>query len=152
MKKSQSMHHNTKIKIYDIHYTKGFRVFFSLTIVVVPHFIIDHNFELLKNQKIADIFQEFFDDIHGIQEVDMICYVIENGSNHLNLSSIFGKDLERNINYIRSSYLDSTYSSWEDITQCFFHRLNKMSKTSLSLTKLVLKERKKIEAALIEFQ
>jgi hypothetical protein len=145
-----TIHRKNCIRIYYIHHSKGFRVPYSLTIVVSPRFGNSEDSQLLRNQKLAEMFQEVLEDIDGIKELDMICNVMEKTDNHQLDLSVFGKDAKENINNLQPfSCLDET-SSWKIKAKRFFFALAKKNKLSLSLTILVLEERKKIEATLAE--
>jgi hypothetical protein len=143
--------HKNCFKIYEIHYTNGFRFPFSLTIVVSPQIYDSKGLGYLRKPNIVDIFQEFLGCIDGIKELDMICNILESGTNQFDFS-IFGKDVIENINHWPPlSILDDKYSSLEMSRKCFV-ALTKKNKNSLLLTKLVLKKRKQIEATIRKLQ
>jgi hypothetical protein len=143
--------HKNCFKIYEIHYTNGFRFPFSLTIIVSPQIYDSKELEYLRKPNIVEIFQEFLECIDGIKELDMICNILETGTNQFDFS-IFGKDLVENINHWPPlSILEDKQSSLEMSRKCFV-ALSKKKKNSLLLTKQVLKKRKQIEATIMKLK
>ena len=61
------------ILVYDIHQTEGFRIPYSLTIVVTPYSgDWEDSGQLFRDQKIAEMFGEFTEATDGIKELEMI--------------------------------------------------------------------------------
>jgi hypothetical protein len=141
------------LSIYDIHYTKGFLIPYSLTMVVIPYFVDSkHKEQLLKDQKEAEIFQKFLEDDEGIKELDMVCNVMGEIDINKSFLSIFGKDIAESItNLLPFNYLQGD-TSWKEVNQSFFDMITSRTKKTLLLTKQVLKERKKIEEAVMELE
>jgi hypothetical protein len=136
------------ILVYDIHQTEGFRIPYSLMIVVTPYSGDWEDSErLFRDQKVAKMFGEFMEATDGIKELDMICNVtIKTSKIKQPFLSIFGKDIERNINNweLTADFL-SDDGPWRVVVLHFFSVLAKMKPKSLLLTKSVLNERKKLE-------
>ena len=137
------------ILVYDIHQIEGFRIPYSLTIVVTPYSgDWEDSGQLFRDQKIAEMFGEFTEATDGIKELEMICnLVMTNIDDHRKpFLSIFGNDVAENISNweLTVDFLRDTYS-WQGIVQHFFTILASMRPKSLLLTKLVLDERKNLE-------
>ena len=63
------------ITVYKINFADGFRVDYSLTIINTPNYV-DEDAE--KNKQITDVIRKFFaDDVSGIQQVDMVGFVVD---------------------------------------------------------------------------
>ena len=140
------------VSVYDIHHAKGFRIPYSLTIAVIPYLLEDSTGQLFKDQKVAEIFQEFLEDIDGIKELDMICNVMVHTDTNQSFLPLLGKDTAESINYLQPfNYLEGD-TSWKELNQGFFDMLTKKTTKSMLLTKQVLKERKKIDDAVIELE
>ncbi|XP_045032398.1 uncharacterized protein LOC123474384 [Daphnia magna] len=143
------------ISVYDIHYAQGFRIPYSLTIVVTPYLADSEESEFFRNQTIAEILRGFIADKEGIQELDIICnvYLITKADTSRSVLSIFGKDVEENVNNweLTEDFLGDLVS-WREIIQHFFFMLARMKTKSLSLTKMVLDERRKMEMAVEKLQ
>ncbi|KAI9562745.1 hypothetical protein GHT06_010199 [Daphnia sinensis] len=137
------------ISVYDIHYAQGFRIPYSLTIVVTPYLVDSEESEIFGNHKIAEILREFIEDKEGVQELDMICNVITKADSNLSVLSMFGKDVEENLNSweLTEDFLGDS-DSWREVILHFFFMLARMKKKFLSLTKLVLDERSKLKLEL----
>jgi len=137
------------ISVYDIHHVEGFRIPYSLTIVVTPYSGDSEDpARLFEDQKAAEIFNRFLEDKQGIQELDMICNLVANNSNNSNqpFLSIFGNDVAENINsWELSVNFLSESRTWSTVIQHFFSVLTVMKPKPLILTKLVLEERKSLE-------
>ncbi|XP_046656045.1 uncharacterized protein LOC124349460 isoform X2 [Daphnia pulicaria] len=136
------------IKVYDIHHSCGFRVTYSLTIITMPTYDANSDdTQLFRDQNIAKMFLEFFEDEGGVQELDMICHIEADGNQHY-LLSIFGNDVKDNNNcWMPTDYFGDN-CKWQDGIQRFFVALAKKETKSLSLTRQVLEERKHMEAML----
>ncbi|XP_046450711.1 uncharacterized protein LOC124198736 [Daphnia pulex] len=139
------------ISVYDIHHADGFRIPYSLTIVVVSYSgdSADDSGQLFRDQKVAVVFNRFLEEKNGIQELDMICNLVINNTNDNHrrpFLSIFGNDVADNINNweLTESFVSDS-RSWNTVIQHFFSVLSTMKPKSLILTKLVLEERKKLE-------
>ncbi|XP_059352855.1 uncharacterized protein LOC132087724 [Daphnia carinata] len=133
------------ISVYDIHYVQGFRIPYSLTIVVTPYLADSEGLDFFGNQKIAEILSGFVEDKEGIKELDMICNVITKADTNRSVLSIFAKDVEENVNSweLTEDFLGNL-DSWREVIQHFFAMLARMKAKSLSLTKAVLDQRKKL--------
>jgi hypothetical protein len=145
---------SNRISVYDIHHTEGFRIPYSLKIVVTPYFGEDSG-QLFRDQKVAETFNAFLEDKYGIQELDMICNLVisSTGYHRQPFLSIFGKDVEKNINNweLTEDFL-SDNRLCKTLIHHFFSVLATMKPKSLSSTKLVLDERKKMKGALNDLQ
>jgi hypothetical protein len=141
------------ISVYDIHHAEGFRIPFSLTIVVTPY-SGDSEEELFRDGKMAEMFREFMDARDGIQELDMICNVtVDTGGRKQQFLSIFGKDMGKNINNWKLSVdFLSDKGPWQPVVRHFFTVLATMKTASLLTTKLVLNERKRLEVTVGQLQ
>ncbi|EFX87855.1 hypothetical protein DAPPUDRAFT_234300 [Daphnia pulex] len=143
--------HSNCISVYDIHHADGFRIPFSLTIVVTPYSgDSEDSDQLFRDRKVAEMFREFIEGKDGIQELDMICNVtVETGEIKQPFLSIFGKDVEKNINNWKLSVdFLSDKGPWQAVVHHFFTVLATMQPKSVLFTKLVLDERKKMAARL----
>ncbi|EFX87854.1 hypothetical protein DAPPUDRAFT_234299 [Daphnia pulex] len=143
------------ISVYDIHHTEGFRIPFSLTIVVTPYSgDSEDSGQLFRDRKVAEMFREFLDAGDGIQELDMICNVtVETGGRKQQFLSIFGKDMGKNINNWKLSVdFLSDKGPWQAVVQHFFTVLATMKTAPLLTTKLVLNERKRLEVTVGQLQ
>jgi hypothetical protein len=119
----------SNISVYEIYNLKGFRVNYSLTLVISPSFSNTTNFEFYQHKKIKYVFQNFFEDKNGIHELDMICHVNMKSSNNQSALSIFGKYVwESNSNWEPFNYLNGTCKR-QDIPQRFFGEPDKMKKS-----------------------
>ncbi len=67
-KEDQSNH----ISVYDIHHAEGFRISYSLTIVNTPSYSTTDTTTLFRNRKLIQTFREFFEDVNGIHEIDLV--------------------------------------------------------------------------------
>ena len=139
------------ILVYDIHQTEGFRIPYSLTIVISPYSADwEDSGQLFRDQKIAEMFREFTEATDGINELDMICNInVKTSKMKQPFLSIFGKNVEENINNweLTECFL-SDIGSWESVVQHFFVVLERMKPKSLLLTNSVLNERKELEGTL----
>ena len=192
------------ITVYDIPHVDGFRVPYSLTIVDTPGYV-DTKYN--KDKEITEMIRQFFTNKEGIQQLDVVGFVIPASLPRLtstqmyifdSVLSIFGKDVKENINFLltfsdtqippvmsaiieanlpclsdeqsgqplyhkfnNSGFFCSNKSSsdsdhtlekffWKmgmENFEKFFNELAAMTTKSLSLTKEVLEERKRLEAA-----
>ena len=136
------------ILVYDIHQTEGFRIPYSLTIVVTPYIAgWEDSKQLFRDQKVAEMFHDFMEATDDTKELDMICNInVKTSKIKQPFLSIFGKDVERNINNweLTADFL-SDDGPWRVVVLHFFSVLAKMKPKSLLLTKSVLNERKKLE-------
>ncbi|XP_046450709.1 uncharacterized protein LOC124198733 [Daphnia pulex] len=147
--------HSNCIYVYDIHHTFGFRIPFSLTIVVTPHSgDSEDSGQLFRDRKVAEMFLDFIEAKDGIKELDMICNVtVETGGRKQQFLSIFGKDVEKNINNWKLSVdFLSDKGPWQAVVHHFFIVLATMKTAPLLLTKMVLHERKKMEEVVDRLQ
>ena len=145
--------HSNCLSVYDIHHAEGFRIPYSLTIVVTPY-SGDWEEQLFRDQRVAEMFREFTEAKDGIKELDMICNVtVETGGIKQPFLSIFGKDVEENINNwnLSVNFLSGS-GPWQAVVQHFFAVLAIMKTAPLLLTKLVLYERKKMEEVVYRLQ
>jgi hypothetical protein len=147
--------HSNCISVYDIHHTFGFRIPFSLTIVVTPYSgDSEDSGQLFRDRKVAEMFLDFIEAKDGIKELDMICNVtVETGEIKQPFLSIFGKDVEKNINNWKLSVdFLSDKGPWQVVVHHFFTVLATMKTAPLLLTKMVLHERKKMEEVVNRLQ
>ena len=141
------------ISVYEIHHEKEFRIPCSLTIVVT-RYSGDWEEQLFRDQRVDEMFREFMGAKDGIKELDMICNVtVETSETKQPLLSIFGKDVEENLsNLVLSKNFANDKGSWQVVVQHFFAVLATMTTKSLSFTKLVLDERRKMASTLNKLQ
>ena len=144
--------HTNCISVYDIHHAEGFRIPYSLTIVVTPY-SGDLEQQLFRDQRVAEMFREFMDAEDGINELDMICNLNSADSMNQPFLSIFGKDMVKNINNWKLSVdFLRDQGPWQEVVQHFFTVLAKMKTASLLMTKLVLNERKRLDVTVGQLQ
>ena len=207
--RSQSESQTSCIKVYDIHHVDGFRVRYSLTIVDTPGY--GDTKGLKRDQEITQMIRQFFEVQGGIQELDVIGFVVPASLPRLtptqmyifdSVLAIFGKDVKENINFMltfadgqdppvlsaitdanlpclkhpetghplhhkfnNSGFFCSNHGTgtverfnkffWEmgmKNFDKFFNVLATMNTKSLSLTKEVLGERKRLEATIDALQ
>ncbi|EFX69482.1 hypothetical protein DAPPUDRAFT_113639 [Daphnia pulex] len=100
---SQTSH----ITAYVIHHAEGFRIPYSLTIVDTPGYGDTKGLD--RDQEITDMVRKFFEDDRGIQELDVIGFVVQASLPRLtptqkyifdSVLSIFGNDVKENINFL----------------------------------------------------
>ena len=102
-----------KVIVYDIHHAEGFHT---------PSYVDQ---DPARKLEISKTISTFFSDENGIQEVDMVSFVVDSSQSELlplhlyisfSLISIFGVDIKENINYIfnYSDELNKSYF-WSDI-------------------------------------
>lgn len=133
--------HTNLIQIYDIHHVEGFTIPFSLTIVNTSCYVTNtDNFVLFRDREIAQLLLDLLEAKHGIQDVDMICYVIADTGVTSPILSIFHSDVKDNINCWQPSDHLSKDCNWRKVSQTFFTILSTMKTKSLSTTRQVLKE------------
>ena len=103
-KASQAHSQTETVTAYDIYWTPGMRIDFSLTIVDTPGYGDTRGIE--RDQQITEIVKQFFNDRYGIQEVNAVGFVVAASSVRLTptqryvfdkILEIFSKDIERNI-------------------------------------------------------
>ncbi|EFX64709.1 hypothetical protein DAPPUDRAFT_333912 [Daphnia pulex] len=104
---SKAESQTSRITAYDIHHAEGFRIPYSLTIVDTPGY--GDTKGLNRDQEITDMVRKFFEDKSGIQELDVIGFVVQASLPRLtptqkyifdSVLSIFGKDVKENINFL----------------------------------------------------
>ncbi|XP_046639892.1 uncharacterized protein LOC124321020 [Daphnia pulicaria] len=104
---SKAESQTSRITAYDIHHAEGFRIPYSLTIVDTPGY--GDTKGLNRDQEITDMVRKFFEDDRGIQELDVIGFVVQASLPRLtptqkyifdSVLSIFGKDVKENINFL----------------------------------------------------
>jgi hypothetical protein len=97
----------SRITAYDIHHAEGFRIPYSLTIVDTPGYGDTKGLE--RDLEITEMVRKFFEDKNGIQELDMVGFVVQAFFPRLSptqiyifdsVLSIFGNDLKENINFL----------------------------------------------------
>jgi GTP-binding protein EngB required for normal cell division len=100
---SQTSH----ITAYVIHHAEGFRIPYSLTIVDTPGYGDTKGLD--RDQEITNMVRKFFEDDRGIQELDVIGFVVQASLPRLtptqkyifdSVLSIFGNDVKENINFL----------------------------------------------------
>ena len=139
--------HTNCIKVYDVHHSGGFRVPFSLTIIAAPSYDVNTNdSQLFRDQNLAKMLLGLFENNRGIHELDMICNVVTETVFNQSFMSIFGKDIAGSITNWQSFNCLGDTCSWQEVRQRFLVSLSDKNVNSLSLTKLVLEERKQMEA------
>lgn len=96
------------VAAYEFHYTKGFRIPFSLTIVDIPC-LGDIN-GLYKDKELKEMMSSFFNLEHGIQGVDMVGLVAKSQGLEAIMETfesyllpVWGKDLNGSIGYMVTS-------------------------------------------------
>ncbi|KZS17502.1 Uncharacterized protein APZ42_016359 [Daphnia magna] len=136
------------IRVYVIHHSVGFRIPFSLTIVHTPSYRDVENGELFRHRKLTRLFREFFEDEHGIEELDMVCNLLLKDGANSSLLSIFGYDIEENVHCFLPK--DDSFPT-TDFLQRFFSTLVSMKTNSLKLTKEVLHVMKRLEKTMEAF-
>ena len=95
------------VTVYEINFANGFRVDYSLTIINTPNYAEE---DAEKNMQITELIRDFFDDdVTGIQQVDMVGFVVNSSECELesvdlyiycSLISIFGNGIKENVNFI----------------------------------------------------
>lgn len=136
------------ITVYNIHHSAGFQIPFSLTIIHTPSYIDVGDGKLFRHRKLTRLFREFFDEEHGIENLDMVCnLLLKDGANNSFLS-IFGYDVEENVHCFLPK--DNSFPS-VDFIQRFFSMLVSMKPKSLTLTKEVLHVMKRLEKTMDAF-
>ena len=129
------------VTVYEINSAKGFRVDFSLTIINTPDYVGE---DAEKNKQNTETIRKFFDDdVSGIQQVDMVGFVLDSSECELepvnlyiycSLISIFDNGIKENVNFL------CNYDSGEDppllsaifeeglvVGQSLFHKLENSS-------------------------
>ena len=105
--KSQMHSHTSCITTYDIHHADGFRIPYSVTIVDTPGYGDTRGFQ--KDQEITEMIRKFFNDKNGIQEFDVVGFVVPFYFPRLthtlryifdSMLSIFDKDVEESITFL----------------------------------------------------
>ena len=99
------------VTVYEINFANGFRVDYSLTIINTPNYAEE---DAEKNMQITELIRDFFDDdVTGIQQVDMVGFVVNSSECELesvdlyiycSLISIFGNGIKENVNFIVDTY------------------------------------------------
>lgn len=74
------------VAIYDIFHREGFKTPSSLTIIDTPSYVDD---DPAKNQKITDMIRKFFDHKGGIQQVNMVGFVMDSSVPHPTASQFY---------------------------------------------------------------
>ncbi|XP_045024272.1 uncharacterized protein LOC123469398 [Daphnia magna] len=102
--KSQAHSQTNKVTTYDFYEMKGFRLDYSLTIVNTPGF--GHTGGIERDKKIMQQIQDYFKCPHGIQQLEVVCFVVQSPLARLTETQqyifdqilyIFGKDIKDNI-------------------------------------------------------
>jgi len=136
------------ISVYDIHHAEGFRTPFSITIVHTPCYNAE-NTALFGNGKLIQTFREFFEDVDRISELDLVCNVVLKDRVRDSFLSIFGYDVEENINCF---WLRNTEGfPFDELIQRFFSVLTSTKTKSLEGTKEVLQVMKRLEETVNSF-
>ena len=95
------------IMVYDIHHSEGFRIPYSVTIVDTPGY--GDTKGLARDEEITEMVRHFFEDRGGIQELDVVGFVVTASLPRLtptqtyifdSVLSIFGNDVKENINFL----------------------------------------------------
>jgi hypothetical protein len=146
------------ISVYDIHHAEGFRISYSLTIVNTPSYSTDTTTDtdttidtktLFSNRKLIQTFREFFEDVNGIHEIDLVCNVVLKDGNRNPFLSIFGYNVEENIT---SFWLrNNEQCPFDELIQRFFSHLVTTKTKSLEDTKQVLQAMKRLEESANSF-
>ena len=144
---SETKNQTSCITAYDIHHEEGFRIPYSLTIVDTPGY--GNTEDISRDQEITEMIRKFFEDKDGMQELDMIGFVVPAPLGRLtviqryifdSVFSIFGNDVKENINFLLT-FADSQlppvlnaitkfslfYPTNTDTTYPVFHKFNKSS-------------------------
>ncbi|XP_057368488.1 uncharacterized protein LOC130689562 [Daphnia carinata] len=104
---SQAFSQTREVTAYDIHYTNGFRIPHSLTIVDTPGF--GDTGGIGRDQEITAAVKQFFEDKDGIQELDAVGFTVQSSQVRLtdtqqyifsSVLSIFGKDIKENVRFL----------------------------------------------------
>jgi hypothetical protein len=136
------------ISVYDIHHAEGFRTPYSITIVQTPSYNAE-NTTLFRNGKLIQTFREFFQDLDGISQLDLVCNVVLKDGVRDSFLSIFGYDVEENINCF---WLRNTEGfPFDELIQRFFSVLTSTKTKSLEGTKEVLQVMKRLEETVNSF-
>ena len=110
-----------RIRVYDIHHTDGFLVDYSLTIIDTPSYVED---DPTKNMAITEIISDFINDQNGIQQVDMVGFVMDSSVPELSLLQfyiysslikIFGNDIKENLKFLLTSAENEDPFLWSDV-------------------------------------
>ena len=137
------------ISVYDIHHAEGFRISYSLTIVNTPSYSTTDTTTLFRNRKLIQTFREFFEDVNGIHEIDLVCNVVLKDGNRNPFLSIFGYNVEENIT---SFWLrNNDQCPFDELIQRFFSHLVTTKTKSLEDTKQVLQAMKRLEESANSF-
>ena len=102
-----------KVTIYDIHHNDEFCIADSLKIIDTPNYVDD---DPTKNKEITELIRKFFDDKMAVQEVDMICIVLDSSSpdkitglqiyTYCSLLTIFGNGIKDDVHFIANNQDD----------------------------------------------
>ena len=104
---TQSNSQTSHITAYDIHYLEGFRLPYSLTIVDTPGYGDSRGLD--RDQEITEMVRNLFEDQGGIQDLDVVGFVVSASLARLtptqmyifdSVLSIFGKDVKENIKFM----------------------------------------------------
>ncbi|XP_039373365.1 uncharacterized protein LOC120392694 [Mauremys reevesii] len=102
--RSQAESQTSEVTAYDVHYTEGFQVPYSLTIIDTPGFGDTRGIE--QDKEITRQIREFFSTRGAIDHIDAVCVVVQASLARLthaqkyvfdSVLSIFGKDIKDNI-------------------------------------------------------
>ena len=104
---ASSRRHKNRVNVYEVNHYEGFRIPYSVTIIDTPEY--DDAKNLAKNQEITDLIRKFFENKDGIQEVDVVGFVVDASQPRLtptesymfeSILSIFGNDVKENISFL----------------------------------------------------
>ena len=110
-----------KVKTYNIRHGEEFRIEYSLTIVDTPSYVEN---DPIKNQTITEMIRNFVDEEKGVQQLDMIGFVMDSSKSDLtslqlyiysSLISIFGNDVIKNLKFLLTSANNEDPYFWEDV-------------------------------------
>ena len=127
------------VRIYDIHHSKGFRVNYSLTIIDTPNFYEE---DPAKNKEIAKTIEQFLEDKNGIQQVNLVGFVLDSSASYLEsinlyiycfLISLFGEDIKTKANFLFTSTENENEWLWFDIVEANLTTFNPNHKFDSSL-------------------
>nr|CAH0106896.1 unnamed protein product [Daphnia galeata] len=114
---SQADSQTQGVTAYEIHYQNGFRIPFSLIIVDTPGF--GDSERTGRDMEITSAVKLFFQDKNGIQELDIVGFVVQSSLTSLtksqeyilkSVSNIFGKDIKENVHFL-VTFADENSSS-----------------------------------------
>ena len=164
---------NDKVTVYDINHHESFRVDYSLTIIDAPGYV---DKDVVQNQEITKTIGNFFSDENGIQQVDVVGFVVDSSVPELailqsfiysSLISIFGNGVKENIKFLLTSADQEDPFFWNDVVQTgmadwnqrctvdttdhlksFFSSLGGATAKSTSLSKQLVDGKRRLETTL----